>query len=105
MKSSNNSSYTALLNDPKVQDFSELGIKSGYDDRGFWRPDVSTITGEPEVGRVFKFNGTLYRVASGVAEETSGNNYQYFTVRDLDTGTIKKIRADGTGNATGLRFV
>ena len=73
------------------------------DGRGFWTPDVRTINNAPAKGKYFKMpDGTLMMATSDIVEEKSGQNYQYFTAIDVNTGNTIRIRANEAGD--GVTF-
>lgn len=65
------------------------------DGRGFWTPDVRKFKNPPAKGGTFNFDGQTYEVLTNPVEETSGQNYEYFTAKDLATNTIVTIKAGG----------
>lgn len=91
--SANAPAYQQLLNSAP-----EWSPSVSKDSRGFWSPDVRKINNAPAVGEVFKYGGNVYKVTSGVSEEKKGQNYQYFTVIDLNTGETRTISANSNGN-------
>ncbi len=92
--------YRAL--DAKATDWSG---RMEIDGRGFWNPDVAKIVNPPAINTPFRSNGRLLVATSGVAEEKRGQNYQYFTARDVLTGatvTVKANRKAGRITISGL---
>lgn len=87
--------YQALLNDPTVKEWKpEMSYNSG----GFWGVDSRSFVNAPSKGSLIKYGGTAYEVISDVAMETSGENAQFFTVKNLKDGTTHRISISGNSN-------
>jgi hypothetical protein len=83
---------------------SEWSMKQHVDGKGFWNPDIGVIDNPPAVGSIIKMGagsqiinglktGVPYEVLTGIAENTDGENYQYFTVKNLYDNTVITVQA------------
>jgi hypothetical protein len=77
-------------------------MEQHVDGKGFWNPDMGVIDNPPSVGSIIKFStrsypfgdpNAPYQVLTDIAENTDGENYQYFTAKNMFTGEIVTISA------------
>jgi hypothetical protein len=96
--------YNALLNDPTVK---EWVPQMGYDSGGFWGTDKRTFANAPSKGSIIKYGGKAYEVLTDPALNTKGNNVEWFNVKDLKEGTVKRvsINPDITGATKSPDFI
>jgi hypothetical protein len=83
-----NPAYANLL-----QNTEEWTIQTKVASNGWWSPDVGKIKNAPAKDSIFKSGGVLYVATSGIQTETSGENYEYFTAKDVSTGITKTFKA------------
>jgi hypothetical protein len=92
--SENHADYQSVVS--KAQEWTP---QMGYDSGGLFGVDSRSINNVPAKNTVFKYNGNAYQVISDKAMQTSGENTEYFTVIDINSGETKKIYV--TGNKGG----
>ena len=80
--------YNALLNDPTVK---EWVPQMSYDTGGFFGADSRSFANAPSKGSIIKYGGKAYEVLTDPAMNTKGNDVQWFNVKDLKDGTVKRV--------------
>lgn len=87
--------YAKLLYDPTVKEWSP---ETSYDSGGFFGADKRRFVNAPTNGSIFKYNGKAYQVLSDTQMDTKGEDSDYFTVKDLNDGTTRRIAITGNHN-------
>lgn len=86
--------YAELLKDETVKEWKP---ELSYDSRGLFKADQRYIKNAPPKGTIFKYGGKAYEVMSDKKMNTSGEDADEFTVRDLKDNTVKTVKAVAVG--------